>query len=92
MALVQSKRDAIHAAATRNRARSIAVFGSVARGEDTESSDIDFLVQFTSGASLMDLVRLQLELEALLGSRVDVVSVGGLKGSDEHIRREAVAV
>lgn len=92
LALVQSKSEAIHAAAVRNRAESVAVFGSVARGEDTPDSDIDFLVQFTPGASLMDLVRLQDELEALLGCRVDVVSVGGLKGRDEHIRREAVAV
>jgi predicted nucleotidyltransferase len=92
MALVQSKRAAIYAAAARNRAESVAVFGSVARGEDTPASDIDFLVQFTPGASLMDLVRLQDELEALLGCRVDVVSVGGLKDRDEHIRREAVAV
>ena len=92
MALVQSKRAAIYAAAARNRAEAVAVFGSVARGEDTPTSDIDFLVQFAPAASLMDLVRLQDELEALLGCRVDVVSVGGLKDRDEHIRREAVAV
>lgn len=47
---------------------------------------------FGSGASLMDLVRLQDDLEALLGCNVDVVSVGGLKERDEQIRREAVAV
>lgn len=40
----------------------------------------------------MDLVRLQDDLEALLGCNVDVVSVGGLKERDEQIRREAVAV
>jgi predicted nucleotidyltransferase len=40
----------------------------------------------------MDLVRLTDDLEALLGCRVDVVSVGGLTDLDEHIRREAVAV
>lgn len=92
MALVQSKRAAIRAAAARNRAESVAVFGSVARGEDSPASDIDFLVQFAPGASLMDLVRLQDELEALLGCGVDVVSVGGLKDRDKHIRREAVLV
>ena len=92
MALVQSKRAEILAIARAHKARSVAVFGSVARGEDTPTSDIDFLVQFAPGASLMDLVRLQDHLEALLGCRVDVVSVGGLKDRDEHIRREAVAV
>ena len=92
MALVQEKRDAIHALAAQHRARSVAVFGSVARGEDTQASDIDFLVQFDSDASLSDLIRLQQDLEALLGCPVDVVSVGGLKDRDDHIRREAVSV
>lgn len=92
MALVQSKREAIHAVAAAHRAYSVAVFGSVARGEDTPASDIDFLVQFEPGASLMDLVRLHDGLETLLGCRVDVISVGGLTDRDEHIRREAVAV
>ena len=92
MALVQSRREEIHAVVAAHRARSVAVFGSVARGEDTPASDIDFLVQFDPGASLMDLVRLTDDLEALLDCRVVVVSVGGLKDRDEHIRREAVAV
>lgn len=46
MAFVQSKREAIHAAAAAHRAHSVAVFGSVARGGDTPARDIDFLVQF----------------------------------------------
>jgi predicted nucleotidyltransferase len=50
VALVQSKREAIHAVVAAHRARSVAVFGSVARGEDTPTSDIDFLVQFDPGA------------------------------------------
>ena len=49
MALVQSKREEIHAVVAAHRARSVAVFGSVARGEDTPASDIDFLVQFDPG-------------------------------------------
>lgn len=68
----------------------MAVFGSVARGEETESSDIDFLVEFEPGSSLFDLLHISEELEALLGVPVDVVSAGGLKDRDEHIRREAV--
>jgi len=70
----------------------VALFGSVARGDDTASSDIDFLVEFTSGSSLFDLMDLQEALEGLLGVSVDVVSIGGLKERDERIRREAVPI
>lgn len=78
--------------AARNRARSVSVFGSVARGDDGPDSDIDFLVEFERGASLLDLMRIQDDLEALLGAHIDVVSAGGLKDRDDHIRREAVLV
>ena len=72
--------------------RSIAVFGSVARGDESESSDIDFLVEFEPGSSLFDLLHLQDALADLFGRPVDVVSAGGLKERDRHIRREAVAL
>jgi predicted nucleotidyltransferase len=62
----------------------------VARGEDGNDSDVDLLVDFEPGSSLFDLLHLQDELEQLLRCRVDVVSRGGLKPRDEHIRREAV--
>ncbi len=74
----------------RHRGVSAAIFGSVARGDETPASDIDFLVEFESGSSLFDLFHMTEELEALLGVPVDVVSVGGLKERDAHIRREAV--
>ena len=70
----------------------MALFGSVARGDDTPESDIDFLVEFQKGSSLFDLMDLQEALEQLLGASVDVVSVGGLKDRDDHIRREAVPI
>jgi uncharacterized protein len=88
--LVEAKRDEICAVVRRHRGRSVAVFGSVARDEDSATSDIDFLVDFEAGSSLFDLLHLSDELEALLGVPVDVVSSGGLKDRDEHIRREAV--
>lgn len=89
---LQDQSEAIHAIALRHGAHSIAVFGSVARGEQRPGSDVDFLVEFERGASLLDLIKLQDDLEALLGCSVDVVSAGGLKTRDEHIRREAVQV
>jgi predicted nucleotidyltransferase len=92
LSAVAQQREEIHAIAGRHRARSISVFGSVARGEDRPDSDADFLVEFEPGASLLDLMGIQDELEALLGCPVDVLSVGGLKDRDEHIRREAVSV
>lgn len=92
LSAVAQQRDEIHVIADRHRARSISVFGSVARGEDRPDSDVDFLVEFEPGASLLDLMRIQDELEALLGCPVDVLSVGGLKDRDEQIRREAIPV
>ena len=88
--LVEEHRAQIADLVRRHRGRSIAVVGSVARGEDDADSDIDFLVEFEPGSSLFDLVHLQDALSELLGCPVDVVSVGGLKPRDEQIRREAI--
>jgi len=55
--------------AASNRACNVRVFGSVARGEATPDSDIDFLVEFEPGASLMDVSGLHLDLEASSGVR-----------------------
>jgi len=48
------------------------VFGSVIRNEDTETSDLDLLVEPTPATSLMDIGAIRLELKALLGVNVDV--------------------
>ena len=53
---------------------SLKVFGSVARGEEREDSDIDILVQFVRPVSLLTLVRLERELGALFGRKVDLVT------------------
>lgn len=87
---VQAYRAQIADLARRHGARSIAVFGSAARGDDHADSDVDFLVDFAPGSSLFDLLHLQDALGNLLSRRVDVVSVGGLKDRDEHIHREAI--
>ncbi len=89
-ALVEAKRDEITNVVHRHQGRAVALFGSVARGDDTPASDIDFLVEFEHGSSLFDLMHLEEELSALLGVPVDVVSVGGLKPRDDHIRRDAL--
>jgi uncharacterized protein len=89
-ALVVQRRDDIVALVRQHKARSVAVFGSVARGEATETSDVDFLVEFEPDSSLFDLVRLEDALGSLLGTNVDVISVGALLDRDEEIRRDAV--
>ena len=62
----------IRAIAKRNKASNVRVFGSVARGEASPQSDIDFLVTFEDGASLYDLSGIVLDLKDLLGCDVDV--------------------
>jgi len=52
------------------------IFGSVARGEDTEESDLDILVEDDGSVSMFDLAGLEMQLEALLGVRVDVRTPG----------------
>jgi predicted nucleotidyltransferase len=76
--LVKEKRGEILHIASRYGAHDIRVFGSVARGEDDRKSDIDFLVELEAGRSLLDLGGLQMELEELLGCKVDVVTESGL--------------
>lgn len=90
---VAELQEAIRAAALASRALEVRVFGSVARGDEVEHSDIDFLVTPEPGRTLLDLARLEVRLEQLLGRRVDVVTIEGLR---EPMRsaalREAVRV
>ena len=76
--MLLEKRDEIIALAAKHKAEHVRVFGSVARGEANEKSDVDLLVHFRQGASLFDLIDLKEEAEKLLGLDVDVVSDGGL--------------
>ncbi len=65
----------------RNRVRELSVFGSTARGEARPDSDIDFLVEFLPNAEvgLVEHAGLMLDLERLLGRKVDLVSKNGLR-------------
>jgi uncharacterized protein len=76
--LLREKRDEILRLAQVHGATNVRVFGSVVRGEWTESSDIDFLVDMKPDRSLLDMAALLSDLRDLLGRRVDVVSEGGL--------------
>ena len=58
---------------------SIGIFGSYARQEDNENSDIDILVRFKETISLLDLVRIHRELSSVLGIKVDLLTEPALK-------------
>jgi len=89
--LVRNKRSEILGIAERHGATRVRLFGSVARGEAGEQSDVDFLVEMERGRSLLDRAALMLDLERLLERRVDVATERGLKESlREHILREAI--
>lgn len=85
------RREEIIAIAKRYGALDLRLFGSVARGDVTESSDVDFVVRFEPGRSLLDQGGLLMELRELLGVNVDVVSEGALTGRfGQIVRKEAV--
>ena len=91
--LVREHRREILEAAARHGARDVRLFGSAARGEADESSDVDFLVAFDDNVGLFDHVGLILELESLLGVRVDVANQVALQPAiREQVLREAVPV
>jgi predicted nucleotidyltransferase len=75
--------------ARKRRARRIAIFGSVTRGEAHPDSDLDRLVDFEPGASFLDHIGLFQDLEDILGVGVDVVARNALKPRDDRIRAEA---
>ena len=90
---LRMRRRVIHRIAELNKIRSVEVFGSVARGEETPSSDIDLLVDPSGEASLFDLAQFGIDLEQILGSDVDVVSRRSLDPiRDAAILVEAVAL
>lgn len=74
-------RSPILQAAAENGAAQVRLFGSVARGEETPESDIDFLVSLEPGRTLLDLARLEKRLEELLHRRADVVTPESLRDS-----------
>lgn len=75
---ISTKRQDIIEVARRHGAKNIRVFGSMARGTSGPDSDVDFLVDLDRDRSLMDLGGLLMDLQSLLGRRVDVVTEKGL--------------
>ncbi|HXA15459.1 MAG TPA: nucleotidyltransferase family protein [Thermoanaerobaculia bacterium] len=86
--IVREKREEVLAIARKHGASNVRVFGSVARGEAAEQSDIDLLVDLAAGRSLFDLGALVMELNESIGQHVDVVTDGGIRS---RIRDRIVA-
>jgi uncharacterized protein len=76
--VIRARREAILGLAKQYGIRRVRIFGSVARGEDHAGSDIDVLIEFEPGRSLLDQVGFRQDLEEMLGRPVDVVSERGI--------------
>jgi len=84
---LRRRRRRLLSAAQRHGVRAVRVFGSAARGDTTDASDVDLLVDLEEGRSLLDLLAFQEEAEAIAGTSVDVATTDLLK---EHIRDEVL--
>lgn len=83
---VLAHRDDLLAVLHRHGVTNAELFGSVARGDDDVGSDVDLLVDFPTGTSIIDIIGIQHELEDLIGASVDLIPRAGLK---ERVRRGA---
>jgi len=72
--LLRLKKEEVQQIARQHGVRNLRVFGSVARGEAGEGSDLDLLVEMEPGRTLLDLVAIKQDLEELLGCKVNVVT------------------
>ena len=91
--LLEAGRDIVRQVAEDRGFSKLGVFGSVARGEDTPESDLDFVVEPPRGAGLLDLAGLQETFTRILGRHVDLVTYGGLDSElDRDILRDTVLV
>jgi hypothetical protein len=92
---IRAKRDAIYEIARRHKAERLWVFGSCARKEERQDSDVDFLVQFAPHTNAFDYVRLQDALSVILNRKTDIVDESVLENEprlSREVLRERIAV
>jgi len=88
-----NKRDEILRVASAHGARNLRVFGSVSRGEATDKSDIDLLINLEPGRTLLDIIAIKQDLGDLLGCNVDVVTEDSVSPYiREQILKDAVSL
>jgi uncharacterized protein len=93
LAFVRQHHEMILEIAARRGASDVRVFGSIARGDATETSDIDFLVRFEATASLWDRGGMWSELHELLGRHIDIADEASLRDElRDEVLREAIAI
>lgn len=85
---VAAHRGELHEVLRRHGVTNPEIFGSAARGDDREDSDVDLLVDFAPGTSIIDIIGIQRELEELLGVPVDIGTPESLRAG---IRDEVLA-
>ena len=86
--LVEAHRDEIKAVVARHHGRSVSIFGSVARGDEQPGSDIDFLVELEPAARPIEILSIGVELEEMLGVKVDVGTPASLR---DRLRDDVLA-
>ena len=86
--LVEARRDEIKAIVERHHGRSVAIFGSVARGDERPARDIAFLVELAPDARPIEILSIGVELEEALGVKVDVGTPASLR---QRLRDEVLA-
>ena len=90
---LETHREAIRRIVSHHRASNPRVFGSVLHGDDTDGSDLDLLVDPSAEASLLDIARIQVELERHLGVSVDVLTPKALPDQfRDQVLREARSI
>lgn len=90
---IRNQLDEVNVICAKHGASSLRIFGSTARGDETPQSDVDFLVEFERGRGVLQLMALEMELEQLLGAKVEVLTVGGLSPFlKDRIIAEAIQV
>ena len=88
--LIRDKGEDILRVSRQHGAKKVQIFGSVARGQATVTSDLDLLVEMEPGSSLLDIVAIKQDLEDLLGCKVDVVTESALSPYiRENVLKEA---
>lgn len=86
-------REQIRSIVMAHRATNVRVFGSVIRNEDTDSSDLDLLIDPTPETSLMDIGAIRFELKKLLGINVDILTPNSLPDTfRERVLQESIPV
>ena len=94
---IKKKKQQLYQIATKHGISRIYVFGSVARGESKDVSDVDFLIEMDENASAFGVGAFQYEVQQLLGIKIDVIPTFALQNVEDQafvqaVRSDSVAI